>query len=221
MESEFNVMIRSIEGVSIHATRVFLEATDIESLLSMKEEIGRASRELKTAEMDIIVFGCTSGSFVKGVEYDTEITTEIEDLTGIGATTTSTAVRESFHKLGVKNIALGSPYNEELNSKAKEYLEASGYHIVKTKGLDITPDIDIGKHSPETAYELGKSINTDEADCIFLSCTDLRTIEIIDILEKDIGKPVVTANQASLWHCLRKAGITESIKNYGKLLEHG
>jgi len=221
MEPEFNAMVRSIEGVSIHATRVFLEATDFESLLSMQKETGRASRELKTAEVDIIVFGCTSGSFVKGVEYDAGIIAEIESLTGIRATTTSTAVREAFNKLGVKSIALGSPYTDELNSKAQEYFEASGYRIVKTKGLDITPDIEIGKHFPATAYELGKSIDTDEADCLFLSCTDFRTIEIIATLEKDAGKSVVTANQASLWHCLRKTGITEDIDGYGTLLENG
>ena len=79
MESEFNKLFRDIPGVSVHATRVFLEELSVETLLQMKEGLKRACEELKSAEMDVLAYGCTSGSFVKGLHFDQEIIQEIEE----------------------------------------------------------------------------------------------------------------------------------------------
>jgi maleate isomerase len=221
MESEFNKILYPVEGVSVHATRIFLEELSLESLLKMKDEVKRAARELKTAQVTVIAYGCTSGSFIKGLHFDKEIIKEIEEETHIKATTTSTAVVEALKRLKVKRIAVGTPYSDDVNEKAKEFLESNGFTVTSMSGLNILPDVDIGKQEPYVAYSLGTTVNTDDTDCIFISCTDFRTVEIIDPLERRLRKPVISSNQATLWHVLALEELGISLKGYGTLLEHG
>jgi len=219
MESEFNKVLYNLDGISVHATRIFLETLTIESLLKMEEELERAARELKTAEVDIIAFGCTTGSLIKGKGYDKKIIDIIESITKTKVTTTTTAVLCALEELGVEKIAVGTPYSDEINEKVKRFLEDNGFRVVNILGLNIVPDVDIGKQCPSVAYKLGKKVNTNDAEAIFLSCTDLRTFEILDILEKDLKKPVISSNQATLWHILKLMRVGTSIKGYGSLLE--
>jgi len=221
MESEFNkIILFNVKGVSVHTSRIFFENLTVENLFKMEEELERAARELKTAEVDIIAFGCTSGSLIGGKDYDKKIINKIESSTNVKATTTSTAVLHALQELGVKKIAVGTPYSSEINEKVRKFLEDNGYSVVKIVGLSITPDVNIGKQYPSVAYRLGKKANSHDADAIFLSCTDFRTIEIIDVLEKELNKPVISANQATLWHILRLMNIRASIKGYGSLLKN-
>jgi len=219
MESEFNKIFYDFCGISVHATRIFLESTTVKSLLKMKEGLKRAALELKTAEVDIIVYGCTSGSLIKGLNFDREIIEKIELETKTKATTTSTALLAALKELGVKKIAVGTPYSNEINEKVKEFLVDNGFKVTNIIGLNIIPDVDVGKQEPYVAYNLGKRVNTDDADCVFLSCTDFRTFEIINPLEKKLRKPVISSNQVTLWHILKLEELGISIKNYGRLLE--
>jgi maleate isomerase len=219
MEHEFNTLLHAVQGVSVHATRMFLSTEGVEELLRMREDCKRASRELKTAEVDVIAYACTSGSFVKGLDFDKKIISEIEEETGITATTTSTAVVQALTALKVKKIAVGTPYPDEVNEKGKAFLENSGFTVTAIAGLNVTKAVEFGNQEPYTAYNLAKRINTDDAECIFLSCTNFRTIDIIDALERRLKKPVISANQATLWQIvtLKELGIT--IKGHGILLD--
>jgi len=221
MESEFNKIIyrNNIEGISVHATRIFFEELSVENLLNMKKELRRACRELKTAEVDVIVYGCTSGSFVMGKDFDKEIIKEIEMETGITATTVSTALIEALNLLKVRKIAIGTPYSDTINERARKFFEDNGFEVIRIIGLNVTRDVDIGKLEPYVAYKLGVKVNDKNADCILLLCTDFRTIEILDILEKRLKKPVISSNQAALWHVLHLKDLGIKIKGYGSLLE--
>ncbi len=219
MESEFNKMLSFSEGFSVHATRVFLEEISVESLLEMKKGLKRAARELKTAEVNVIIYGCTSGSLIKGSNFDKEIIGEIEEETHIKATTTATAVLHALEIFDVKKIAIGTPYPDPINVKVKEFFEETGYEVTNIIGLNIVPDVDVGKQEPYVAFNLGKNVNTDDADCVFLSCTDFRTIEILEPLEDTLGKPVISSNQASLWETLYLDEQGMSISGYGSLLQ--
>jgi maleate isomerase len=219
MENEFNTVLSLLDGISVHTTRIMLKTGSIEDLLKMKEGLKRACSELESAHVDIIVYGCTSGSFAKGMDFDKDIITEIEDKTGINATTTSTAVVEALHILNVKKIAVGTPYSDDVNEKEKKFLEDSGFEVTALLGLNIIPIFNQGLQEPYVAYNLGKKINTDDAECIFLSCTDFRAVEIIDALENRLKKPVISSNQATLWHVLTLEELGEPIKKYGVLLE--
>jgi len=185
----------------------------------MKKELRRASRELKTAGVDIIVYGCTSGSFIMGKGFDKEIIKEIEMETGITATTVSTALIDALNLLKARKIAIGTPYSNDINERARKFFEDNGFEVIRIIGLNIARDVDIGKLEPYVAYKLGVRADDKSADCILLLCTDIGTIEILDLLEKILKKPVISSNQAALWHVLHLKNLGIKIKGYGSLLE--
>jgi maleate isomerase len=183
----------------------------------MQKHLERAAKELAAATVDVIAFGCTTGSLLKGVGWDQEIIKRIVAETGTPATTTATAVVDALHKLNIRNLSVATPYVEELNKKEVKFLEGHGFKVVKIKGLGLIKGI--GNNHPEVAYRLAREVNVAEAEGIFISCTNFRTIEIIERLESDLQKPVVTSNQATFWKVLRTVGIHEKIKGYGSLLK--
>ena len=217
MEPEFWMM--APEGVSVHTVRVPLRNVTEEELSRMHSYVKNASTLLSDANVDVIVFGCTSGSFIGGLGYDLKIIREIEEATNIPAVTTSTAVIESLRALNAKSIGLATPYIDEVTLKEKEFLEENGFRVLSFRGLGIKENTRIGSLGPETAYKIAKDTYVDGVDVLFISCTNFRTIEIIDDLESDLGVPVITSNQASMWAALRKLGIKEHYTMFGKLLK--
>jgi len=101
----------------------------------------------------------------------------------------------------------------------KEFLEAHGLRVVSIRGFGKIRDQEIARIAPEEVYHLAKEVDTPESDCIFLSCTNMRSIEAILRLERDLGKPVISSNSATLWGCLRRLGYSKPVRGYGKLLE--
>jgi maleate isomerase len=218
-EVEFVRMIP--EGVSVHFSRMwFPGAVNPENLRRLADEAEKASDLLAPLKPNVLCFCCTSGSFLGGVGYDAQIVKRLESRTGTRVTTTSTAVNNALQALNVKRIAIATPYTEEINKIAEKYFQDSGFEVTRIKGLGIVEDVDIGKLTPEAAYMLGKSVDNQRAECIFISCTNFRTAEIIEDLEQDIGKPVVSSNQATIWDALRKVGVRESVKGFGQLMTH-
>lgn len=216
VESEFWKM--APEGVSIHASRMKLTKTTPETLKQMITQMERAADELATAQVNIIIFACTSGSFVGGIEWENKLTKKIMSLTSIKAITTSGAVVGALREMKSKKIVMATPYIPELNELEKSFFELKGFKILNSKCLGLCENTKIGSLSPEVAYKLAKEVYLPESDAIFISCTDFRTIEIIEKLETDLDIPVITSNQASIWAALRGCGIKDSIKGYGKLL---
>jgi maleate cis-trans isomerase len=113
---------------------------------------------------------------------------------------------------------LASAYDDRVNGIAKAFLEASGMEVLDTKGLSLVDNLVVGRLGPETAYELALQVNCADADAIVLSCTNWQTMESIERIERETGKPVITTTQASVWAALRMVGHTESIGGYGRLL---
>lgn len=216
IEPEFAWM--APEGVSFHTTRVLLERGTPDQLERMAGEAEGAARLLATAGVDLIVYACTSGSLIKGLGWDLEIIRSIESATGIPAFTTSTAVIEAFKFMEVSGVSVGTPYIDEVNRIEKEFFEAHGIKVPYIEGLGYTKGEQLHAEPPETAYRLGKKVNRPEADSVFLSCTDFKTIEIIAPLERDLGKPVMSSNTVTMWAVLRRLGIRDEIGDYGELL---
>ncbi|WP_461865406.1 maleate cis-trans isomerase family protein [Thermococcus sp.] len=217
MESEFWKM--APKGVSVHTARMNLTDVTEEALIKMESYAKAAAMRLADAAVDIIMYGCTSGSLLKGKGYDRQISQELERHSGIKTVTTSTAVLEALKELEISKLAVATPYIDDVNAKEKQFLEENGIEIVRMEGLGLIKNIEIGKQEPQTAYNLAKRIYTPNADGIFISCTNFRTIEVIDLLEMDLGVPVITSNQASMWFALRNLGIKEKYKEYGALMK--
>ena len=218
-EPEFNMM--APHGVSIHGARIMLlgKATE-ESYIKMGEETSRAAAELGTAEVDVIAWGCTSGSVVVPRE---QLEGQIVEASGIQAVTTIGAVLAALDTLGAKRVALGTPYVDFVNQAEVKFLEDAGYEVTSMYGLELGETQEerrgIGRVPPESLFRLVRYIDRPEADVIFLSCTNLATVEVIAELEEEVGKPVITSNQATFWHSLRTAGLRDKIEGFGSLLE--
>ena len=113
-----------------------------------------------------------------------------------------------------------TPYIDSLNELEREYFEALGYDVVDIEGLSLDRDTEMGRQVPMTAYRKAREIDSEQADCVFVSCTNYRTFEVIEPLERDLGKPVVTSNQATLWEMLTRVGVDPTALELGKLFTH-
>jgi maleate isomerase len=222
---EPEMRILSPEGVTTYSTRILFEST-MKGLRAMKDHVERASLELSSEGISqIILFCCTIGSMIGGVDYDREIIDLIERTTNTPAITTTTAVKTALEALKIRRVAIATPYTLEVTHYEKEWVERQGYHVTKIMGYHETVPPErfknemIGRLSPEVAYELGLKVNGNDNEAIFISCTNFRTIEIIRRLEEETGKPVISSNQATLWYALRRLGIKDSIRGYGRLLD--
>ena len=215
MEPEFYKM--APEGVSFHFTRMFLAEGTKEGLELMHKDVEQCAKFLMAAEVDLILFGCTSGSLIGGLGWDTKITNQIEDISKIKAITTSSAVVDVLKAHNFKKLTIGTPYIDEVNQLEKRFLEDSGFTVIGIVGLNYTTGAQLHKEDAESSYNFVKGLKLDGADCIFLSCTDFHSLEAIKYLEPDIGLPVVTSNTASMWAVLKHLGIRADMEEYGKI----
>jgi len=212
------------EGFSLHTSRVLQAIETEEELIRMTDYARRAVEELATADVDLILYGCTSGSFLKGEEFNTELTKDLSEFTGIKVITTSSALKLALEALSAYKICLITPYPKETNEKGRRWLESLGFSVIQIVELiessyaKPVENLKIGKLVPELVYAKIKAHHPVEIDAMVISCTNLRTIEIIDILEEDFGVPVVTSNQASLWAAMRRVGFRRIIGGFGQLL---
>jgi len=213
MEAEFYEMRPA--GVSIHTARMGLQEVTPEKLVEMAEDTGRAAALLATAEVDIIVYGCTTGSLVGGVEWEEGLVQRIEEETGVPAVSTSRAVVHALRALDVKRVAVATPYTDVLNRLERAFLESHGFEVTAMRGLGLVRNLEIGRTDEATVEGLVKTV-AGGADAVFISCTNLPAIRLIEPLEADLRRPVVTSNQASLWAALRGCGF--QIEGFGVLL---
>ena len=218
MEPEFYEM--SPEGVITCTTRIPLLETNREQLSLLGNYAVEASKLLSQAPVDVIALGCTSGSFIGGKEYDEKLISELEEKSGgIPCITTSSAVVAALNHLNIKKIAVATPYIQEVNNRGKKYLEESGFEITNFIGMDLLYDREIDNQSLDTVYRLVKEVNTEDAEAVVILCTGLRTIGVLEHLEKDLGKPVISAIQATFWYSLKMMRVNEKIKGFGSLLD--
>lgn len=182
----------------------------------MGDDVGEAARFLSFSNADVIVLGCTSGSFIKGKEYDATIIKRIQNGSGgITATTTATAVANAIKAFGVKKVAVGAPYKDKVNAKAKNYLEDCGFEVVNLVGMGL--DWDIDKVPLEDVEELIRKTNTPDAEMIAILCTSMKGVGMLKRLEVELGKPIITATQATFWECLNLLGNEYNVTQFGSL----
>lgn len=205
------------DGVAIITTRIPLTIANPENIAKLTDYAEEASVLLAQAEVDLIAFVCTAGSFIKGIGYDKEVTKRIEKRTGIPAITTTTSVIESLKTLKVTKLSLAAPYLNEVTEIEKVFLEDSGFKVTSVNTLNLRAAIKIAKVDSDEIYRLAKETVTEDAQALFISCTGLPVLPIIDAMEKEFKIPVVSSNQATIWAALRKIHIEDKIQGYGRL----
>ncbi len=207
------------DGVSVHTTRLRLAGSTDEDIYGMVEGVEEGASLLADAEVDLIVFHCTAASMFRP-GFDDKIIERIEKKTGTPATSTSKAVMDAFDTLDVRRIALTTPYTQETNDREVAYLESHQISVLSETGMGISGSgTQMIAVEPGEWYRRVKRQQNDDADAYFISCTAIRAAEAIEPLERDLGKPVVTSNQAMVWHSLKKLEIRDPVPGYGQLMD--
>ncbi|MDU8928647.1 arylmalonate decarboxylase [Alisedimentitalea sp. MJ-SS2] len=205
------------EGVGMHFTRVSNpDSITLDSLTDLVGDLSRAaSTLLPDGSLDVICYGCTSGSLVAGED---RVFTELNrGAPGAVATSLITGVIAAMQALDVRRIAVATPYLDEINNMERVYLEDRGFDVVRIEGLQLEKDSDMIRVRPDFIAEFAASLDGPEVDAVFISCGALRSLGIVGGLEQRLGKPVICSNQAMIWDCLRKAGIKDRLEGFGRL----
>lgn len=183
--------------------------------LAENGDIEAAATRLMRYEPQVFAYYCTTVSFVCGVEGDEDIKRRVEEATDIPCTTTSTAVVKALHSLDVKRVAVASPYLADVDQALARYLKECGIEVVNSNALHFPQDH--GLVPAETIRAAAEEADVPEADAVFISCTGQKTAGFISKLEQQLGKPVVTSNQATGWHALQMLGIEPRLPGRGRL----
>jgi len=194
------------EDITLHVARMRLNNVDADSTLRIVQEIESESQKLADVDVDVIIFPATAPSSRMGLGYDQELIKRISAASGKPATTASTALLEALRALSVKRIVLGAPWSASINHNVAAFLEANGIKVLAQEALGLVRNLEIGLLDAQTAFDVGRRVNKPEADAVMLACGNWTTFSIIDQLEQNLSKPVLTTNQVSLWHALKMMG---------------
>src|ERR671918_1305388 len=220
-EADFQMVVP--RGYTVHGQRLWLtnDALGEEGMLRMNGEIESGAKYLATAHVDAISYGCTTGSFFKGPGWDREMIDLIERAAGVPAVATSPSVVEALRVFGARRISVATPYPDWNNVRLRAYLEAQDFEVLNLEAEPTAAKAGnqgINDQDPSVVAEFASRACRPEADALLCSCTAWRSVEAVEEIERQIGKPVVTSNQASAWAAFRKIGLTKPIDGYGRLL---
>ncbi|OGA39272.1 MAG: hypothetical protein A3G24_21950 [Betaproteobacteria bacterium RIFCSPLOWO2_12_FULL_62_13] len=207
-------------GVSVHASRMFLDdALTPDSIIRMDRDEGmRAVRQLASCRPHAVAYCCTASSIVQGLEYDRHLQHEVEQAAGVAATTATQSILEAARVLGVKRVAAASPYTEEIDKAEHAFFESAGLEVTSSACLGIKDAFGLAAPTPHEIHELALRAWKPGAEALLITCLNLWSQTVIERLETELGVPVITSTQATLWRLLRIAGIDDKIPRYGKLL---
>jgi len=223
VEPELSAMVPA--GVTLHFGRLETppsvgkageHAGMEERVRAYREGLAGPTAALSQVRPAVMLLAHTASSYALGYGNEQALVDRIASLAGAPALLAAQAVLAALRHLGVKRLALGTPYPESISRQGKAYWEAAGFEIAGYHRLENVTDI--YAENEERAYELARRADAPEADAVLLSGTGLPTVAVLETLERDLGKPVLSSNQASLWRALRMARVRESIAGYGRLL---
>lgn len=215
-EPEFSETLPA--AVSLHTGRLSFTNIDAATMVNCVAELEHESRKLADAEVDAIILAATAPSVTRGRGYDRELIKRMQDASGKPATTASTAFLEALEVLGARKIAMAAPWSETMNKTVVKFLEENGFQVVHHEVLGLVRNAELGRADPQTAYELGRRADRPDAQAVILPGGNWPTMSMLERLEREIGKPVLTNNVVSIWASLRIIGGYTSVAGHGRLL---
>jgi len=190
-----------------------------ENLIKMSGTITEISKDiLPNEKLDCVVYGCTSGTIAAGYENIKKKVNLAKPEAKV--TTPSTAAVNALKKMKIKKIAIFTPYSKALNDDVIEYFKKENFEITSNAYYDISNDLDIGKVDENYLYETLTKMDLEKAEGLFISCTALPALSIIDKLEKKLNKTVFSSNQVLIWDTLQSIGNKNPIQGFGKLFNN-
>jgi maleate isomerase len=209
-------------GVSVHFTRMTAHGAagthdgQDERNRSQIESVDACLELLAMVSPNVVVMAHTATSYTLGREVEAALIARIEQQFGFRFITAFGSVMAAFARLGVKRIAYATPYNEATTLQGVAHLREHEIDVVSHGCLDNVRNI--YEENDERAYKVARQVDHQNAEAIFLSGVGMPTLDALECLERDLGKPVISAASAMMWHALRVSGVGESVDGYGRLL---
>ncbi len=217
VERDF-VNMRPSDEVAIFASRIANTAEcTVSSLQAMAPRITAATELLvPDGRLDVIAYACTSGTVVIG--YETVRDRIHAARPAVPCVTPMTASLAALDRFGAQKLAVLTPYVDDVNALIATHLEQDGKEISGFTSFGIEDNEEMAALTGEAIYQAALKADRPDADALFISCTAIRAVDVVEQIEQDLGKPVVTANQAMFWQALRATGCNANVQGYGKLL---
>lgn len=215
-------------GVTIHFARLLVDdvrgaggiADGMEARTrAYADAAPAAARSIGEVAPAVVVLAHTASSYIVGFDQDAALADQLAANAGAKATTAAGAVFTALRHLGVRKLALATPYPETISALGTRYWETAGFELVGFRRLDDVRNI--YEETEGRARDLARSADVAGAEAVLISGTGLPTVGVLDALEEELGKPVLSSNQASLWRALRLADVRVSIAGFGRLLRDG
>jgi maleate isomerase len=208
------------DEVSFYTTRVlYAEENTLENLKTMGARLGdAASLILPGVKLACIAYGCTSATVAIGYE---EVASQInQSQPGVPVVTPMTAAFKAFAHLQVSKISLLTPYRQDVSDLMAEYMIDHGFSVLNSQSFLLPNSSDLQRLSTDSIMAGAKETCHEDADALFLSCTGIRALDVIEQLEDEFQKPVLTSNQCMFWECLQHCGYSGSISGFGELMRN-
>ena len=190
-----------------------------ENLLKMQDDLVSVTNKILPDEkVNTIAYGCTSGTIAIGENNVKEKILSAKP--GCYVTTPVTSAIKAFKQMNIKKIALFTPYPDSVNKIILDYFTKKNIEVSSFASLNLNLDSEFANVDPNYILEISSKLETKNADALFISCTALPVLNILDKLEQTIKKPVLSSNQTLIWDTIRSIGYKSPIKGYGKLLEN-
>ena len=192
-------------GVSVHSARMRLtRATEDDEVRMLDAHTMPAAEDLATIHPDVVVFSCTSAGALRGRAYDASLCADIGRVTGAPVVSTLTAVGEALRAAGARSVALVTPYPEAITQHVRASLEAEGFRVAAAAGLGLADSLDIAAVEPADIQRFAvETFGRAPADAVCIACCTFRAYDAREEIQRALGVPVVTSNQAALTAALR------------------
>lgn len=210
-EPEFRAMLP--DDCTVHAARMPLEDVTADELDAMADDAERAAALLSHASVDGVAYACTTGSLLHGSGFDAQLESRLSDAANAPAVATARSVVRALNALDADRVAVATPYAPELDRLEREYLTENGFEVVSIDGRGLVENTAIGELNAADAEQQGRSVLADapEADALFVSCTNYRSVPALASLEAEFDLPVVSSNAATIWDLCNRVGVSPAL----------
>jgi maleate isomerase len=216
IEKDFNNIIYG-RDIDLYVNRIHCyNPLTNETLAKMAEDITEVTKDiLPDQKLDCVAYGCTSGTVAAGYDVIKEKVNLAKPEAKV--TTPITSAIKALNVLGINKISIFTPYTKTINDSVVGYFEKENININSLTYFDIDSDLDIGKVDENYLFEVLSKIDLEDSDALFVSCTALPVLSIIDKLEKKLNKVILSSNQTLIWDSLNEINYKEKIEGFGKL----
>tara|TARA_B110000008_G_scaffold20788_1_gene19182 strand:- start:170 stop:913 length:744 start_codon:yes stop_codon:yes gene_type:complete len=218
IEKDFNNVIYGKE-IDLFSNRIHCyNPLTNETLKKMADDITDVTKEiLPEQKLDCVAYGCTSGTIATGYSSIYEKVNLAKPNTKV--TTPITSAIKALKKLNINKISVFTPYTDEINQSVAEYFKKENIDVISLSYFNIASDLDIGKVDQNYLFKVLSKIDLSESDALFISCTALPVLSLIEKLEKKLGKIVLSSNQTLIWDTLREINYNKNIDGFGQLFK--